>query len=151
MELLHEFMEAGKPVLGICRGLQLINVALGGSLHQDIPSLVEDAIAHEAPEYDRHTHPVQFAEGGLLARLYPEQTGGQVVSIHHQAVKVLGKDLTVEATAADGLVEAVRWTGRGFVVGLQWHPEFHIPGKGELLDGEPLLQAFLDEARKRRW
>ncbi len=151
MELLHEFMEAGKPVLGICRGLQLINVALGGSLHQDIPSLVEDAIAHEAPEYDRHTHPVQFAEGGLLARLYPEQTGGQVVSIHHQAVKVLGKDLTVEATAADGLVEAVRWIGRGFVVGLQWHPEFHTPGKGELLDGEPLLQAFLEEARKRRW
>lgn len=151
MELLHEFMEAGKPVLGICRGLQLINVALGGSLHQDIPSLVEDAIAHEAPEYDRHTLPVQFAEGGLLARLYPEQMGGQVVSIHHQAVKVLGKDLTVEATAADGLVEAVRWTGRGFVVGLQWHPEFHTPGKGELLDGEPLLQAFLEEAKKRRW
>jgi putative glutamine amidotransferase len=151
MELLHEFMEAGKPVLGICRGLQLINVALGGSLHQDIPSLVEDAIAHEAPEYDRHTHPVQFVEGGLLAKLYPEQTGAQVVSIHHQAVKVLGKDLTVEATAADGLVEAVRWNGRGFVVGLQWHPEFHTPGKGELLDGEPLLQAFLEEAKKRRW
>lgn len=151
MELLHEFMEAGKPVLGICRGLQLINVALGGSLHQDIPSLVGDAIAHEAPEYDRHTHPVQFAEGGLLARLYPDQGGGAVVSIHHQAVKGLGKDLAVEATAADGVVEAVRWTGRGFVVGLQWHPEFHAPGKGELLDGEPLLQAFLDEAGKRRW
>jgi len=151
MELLHEFMEAGKPVLGICRGLQLINVALGGSLHQDIPSLVAGAIAHEAPEYDRHSHPVQFTEGGLLARLYPEQTGGQVVSIHHQAVKVLGKDLAVEASAADGMVEALRWTGKGFVVGLQWHPEFHTPGKGELLDGEPLLQAFLDEAKKRRW
>lgn len=151
MELLHEFMEAGKPVLGICRGLQLINVALGGSLHQDIPSLVPGAQAHEAPEYDRHSHPIQFCEGGLLAKLFPEQTEGRVISIHHQAVKTLGKDLAVEASAADGLVEALRWSGKGFVLGVQWHPEFHTPGKGELLDCEPLLQAFLDEARRRRW
>jgi putative glutamine amidotransferase len=66
MELLHEFVEAGKPVLGICRGMQLINVAFGGSLYQDIPSQFVDAARHEADAYDRHSHPVHFAERGAL-------------------------------------------------------------------------------------
>lgn len=152
MELLHEFMEAGKPVFGICRGMQLINVAFGGTLYQDIQSQVAGATQHQTGEYDRHSHEIRFAEGGLLARLYPGRVGGAVVSIHHQAVRVLARDLEVEAvTPADGIVEAIRGKGRSFLLGVQWHPEFHRPGDETMLDCTPLLDEFLAAARKRRW
>ena len=152
MELLHEFMEAGKPVLGICRGMQLINVALGGTLWQDIATQVAEAGVHQTGAYDGHVHEVRFAEGGLLARLFPGRSGGGVVSIHHQAVHVLGRELEVEAvSAADGLVEAVRGKCRSFLLGVQWHPEFHRPGDERVLDCTPLLDVFLAAARKRHW
>jgi putative glutamine amidotransferase len=152
LELLHEFMEARKPVLGICRGMQLINVALGGSLYQDIATEVAGASAHQTADYDRHVHEVRFSAGGLLARLWPEHDGGGVVSIHHQAVRALGRDLEVEAVCPhDGLVEAIRGKGRGFLLGVQWHPEFHHPGDAAVLDMTPLLDAFIEAARKRRW
>jgi len=147
LELLHEFLEARKPVLGICRGMQLINVALGGSLCQDLPSLRPGEVAHESEAYDRHSHPVAFAEDGQFRRWLGDLPGGQVVSIHHQGLARLGRDLAVEATAADGLVEAVRYTGRGFVCGVQWHPEFHQHPEAGLLDCAPILDAFLAAAR----
>ncbi|MFA7292933.1 MAG: type 1 glutamine amidotransferase [Rhodocyclaceae bacterium] len=152
MELLHEFMEAKRPVLGICRGLQLINVALGGTLYQDVATQYEDAAVHVHPDYDRHAHEIVWDESSGLARLYPEQRRGGVVSIHHQAIRTLGKGLTVEArSASDGLIEAVRLEGRQYVVGLQWHPEFHPPGAPDLLDCTPILDEFLTAARGRRW
>lgn len=151
LELLHEFMEARKPVLGICRGMQLINVALGGSLWQDIATQVAGAGAHETADYDRHSHEVRFVEGGLLARLWPDRSGG-VVSIHHQAVRALGRDLEIEAVCpADGMIEAIRGKDRGFLIGVQWHPEFHRPRDTAVLDMTPLLDAFLDAVRKRCW
>ncbi|WP_334134019.1 gamma-glutamyl-gamma-aminobutyrate hydrolase family protein [Tepidimonas sp.] len=148
LELVHEFLEAGKPILGICRGMQLINVAFGGSLYQDIATLVPGAIAHETPHYDRHRHEVTLAPGGWLQRWNGSLPGRQVASIHHQAVKRLGRDLVVEATAPDGVIEAIRYQGRGFVFGVQWHPEFHSPGDEELLDPTPMLDAFLEAARR---
>lgn len=152
MELLHEFMEAGKPVLGICRGAQLINVALGGTLYQDIPSQFESAAAHQHDDYDKFSHQIEWESGSCLARLYPERPGGGVVSIHHQAVKALGRGLRIEArNPADGLVEAIRLDGKPYVVGLQWHPEFHPPGSPHLLDCTPILDEFLQVARGRRW
>lgn len=147
LELLHEFMEARKPVLGICRGMQLINVALGGTLFQDLPTQCPGAVAHESEAYDRNAHAVAFEEKGQLARWFGGAAGGQVISIHHQAVNRLGHELVVEARAADGVIEAVRWTGRGFVCGVQWHPEFHQPAGADLLDCAPLLEAFLAAAR----
>ncbi len=148
LELLHEFMEAGKPVLGICRGMQLINVALGGSLYQDLPTQFPSDIAHEHEDYDRHAHPVRFSPEGHFIRWFAGGEGGQVVSIHHQAIHRLGNDVVVEAEAADGIIEAIRWKGRSFVCGVQWHPEFHHHGDGGLLDCAPLLDAFLDAARR---
>jgi putative glutamine amidotransferase len=147
MELLHEFMEAKKPVLGICRGMQLINVALGGSLFQDLPTQCPGAVAHESGEYDRNAHSVAFAENSQLVRWFGGAAGGRVASIHHQAINRLGRDLAMEAHAEDGVVEAIRGTGRGFVFGVQWHPEFHQQAGIELLDCAPILEAFLAAAR----
>lgn len=147
MELLHEFMEAKKPVLGICRGMQLINVALGGSLFQDLPTQCPGAVAHESGEYDRNAHGVAFAENSQLVRWFGGAAGGRVASIHHQAINRLGRDLAMGAHAQDGVVEAIRGTGRGFVFGVQWHPEFHQQAGIELLDCAPILEAFLAAAR----
>lgn len=146
LELVHEFMEAGKPILGICRGMQLINVALGGSLYQDLPTQCPESHGHESGEYDRNVHEVTFSAEGKMKDWF-KVTGGKVASIHHQAVNRLGKDVVVEATAPDGVVEAIRWNGRSFVCGVQWHPEFHHLGGEEMLDCNPLLEAFLNAAR----
>jgi putative glutamine amidotransferase len=150
LELVHEFMEAGKPILGICRGMQLLNVALGGSLYQDLPTQRPSAVHHESGRYDQHAHTVHFAEGSRMAKWFEGKTGGNVVSIHHQAVNRLGRDVVAEATSSDdGLVEAIRWNSDSFVYGVQWHPEFHGQAAGdELLDCSPLLEAFLAAARQ---
>ena len=140
IELVRSFTEAGKPLLGICRGAQLINVALGGSLHQDVP-------AHRSDEYDQHAHEVRLEPGSGLARLYGETGPRRVVSIHHQAIKRLGRDLRVEARSVpDGLVEAIRSAGPSYICAVQWHPEFH-GGRDGFLDGGRLLDEFLEAAR----
>lgn len=152
LELLHEFIEAGKPVLGICRGSQLINVAFGGTLYQDIASDVPHAIAHVSEKYDSNTHSIRMTEGGLLAGLFDSKPVALVNSIHHQAVNTLGRDIIVEATSTDDqIIEAIRYSKSNFVVGLQWHPEFHRAGGGELLDCTPLLDRFLRTARETRF
>ena len=151
MELFHEFMEARKPVLGICRGAQLINVALGGTLWQDIPSQVDGAGIHQHDDYDRHVHAIHWEEGSRLAGLYGETPTGSVVSIHHQAIRTLGRGLAVEARSSDGLIEAIRLDSKTYVLGLQWHPEFHLPGAAGVLDCTPILDEFLHAARAHRW
>ncbi len=141
IELVHEFIEAGKPVLGICRGAQLINVALGGSLHQDIPS-------HRSDDYEKHRHEIRFEPGSGLARLYRGAEHARVSSIHHQSIKTLGRGLRVEAwSEPDGVVEAIRANGKGYVFAVQWHPEYHPPGDATTLDSAPILEEFLQAAR----
>jgi putative glutamine amidotransferase len=149
IELLHSFIEAGKPVLGICRGLQLINVAYGGTLYQDIVRQVPKAKRHVTEDYEKHRHALRFEAGGWLARLYPGVDDAQVTSIHHQSVKTLGRHLSIEAwSGADQVVEAIRGTGKGFVLGVQWHPEFHAPDDQKLLDSAPILDEFLHAAQR---
>ncbi len=149
LELVHEFMEADKPVLGICRGMQLLNVALGGSLYQDLQTQRPDTTDHESGQYDQHVHSVRFSADGLMGGWFGGQEGGQVVSIHHQGVNRLGRDMVVEAQSEDGVVEAIRWNGDSFVCGVQWHPEFHGQPAAGLLDCTPLLEAFLAAAQSR--
>ncbi|HTR08441.1 MAG TPA: gamma-glutamyl-gamma-aminobutyrate hydrolase family protein [Paraburkholderia sp.] len=152
LELLHEFVESGKPVLGVCRGCQLINVAFGGTLYQDIASDVPTAGVHVSEHYDQHRHAVTFPEGSTFSSMFPGRREAIVNSIHHQAIRNLGRDLTVEAVSAgDGLIEAVRYRRAPFVVGVQWHPEFHRAGGPELLDCTPLLDTFLRSARETRF
>ena len=151
MELLHEFMAQGKPVLGICRGAQLINVALGGTLFQDIATQCPQAIRHVDPDlYDELYHEVRFEPGSRLDGLYDGLERARVTSIHHQAVERLGSDLVVDArSSADGIIEAIRWRGAGYAMGLQWHPEFH-GGVHGLLDSAPVVLDFLDTAERMR-
>ncbi|NQE51262.1 gamma-glutamyl-gamma-aminobutyrate hydrolase family protein [Herbaspirillum rubrisubalbicans] len=151
LELLHEFIEAGKPVLGICRGCQLINVAFGGTLYQDIASDVPTAIPHVNEQYDSNYHALHFPQGSSLAGMVKTENA-MVNSIHHQAVRDLGRDLSVEAVSGpDQIVEAIRYRKAPFVMGLQWHPEFHRAGGAELLDCTPILDSFLRAARETRF
>lgn len=148
IELVHEFVEAGKPVLGVCRGAQLINVAFGGTLYQDLPTQVPHSHAHVNEVYEKNLHELRFEPGSGLARLYPGVASSRVNSIHHQAVKTLGRDLAAEAVSQpDGVIEAIRRTAPGFVLGVQWHPEFHPPGDSSVLDCTPILDSFLAAAR----
>lgn len=150
LDLLEAFVAAGKPVLGICRGMQLINVAYGGSLFQDLQAEAATSAAHHVQDlYDEHLHPIAFAPDGWLREVY-QADGGLVNSIHHQAVREPGRGLRIEARADDGVVEAVRAEGEGFVVGVQWHPEFHDGRWENLLPTEPLLMSFFAAAAARR-
>jgi len=152
IDLLWECVIQQKPVLGVCRGAQLINVAFGGSLWQDIRTQVPDAMGHVDHEaYDSHAHEIELVQGSGLGRLYPVQKRATVTSIHHQAVKELGRGLAVEAhSVPDGIIEAIRWSGASYVLGLQWHPEFHIGRGNGLLDCSPVLLEFLENARPHR-
>ena len=135
IDLLEEFRSAGKPVLGICRGLQLINVSHGGTLYQDLSLHHPHASDHHDPDaYDQHFHEIALVAGAGLARLYSGRGRARVNSIHHQGIRDLGKDLVSEAVSVpDQVIEAIRWSGPGYVVGVQWHPEFHDPANPDLI------------------
>jgi putative glutamine amidotransferase len=157
--LIHACVELDRPVLGVCRGLQMLNVAFGGSLYQDIATQCPGALVHrEFERYDQLQHDVRFEPGSWLARRYPGRGEGRVNTVHHQGVKTLGRDLRVEARAVpDGMIEAVRYDpGSGddgpWLYAVQWHPEFQDPADASLLPTAPLRELFLDaaEARRRR-
>ena len=152
IRLFEEFVRQGKPVLGICRGCQLVNVALGGTLYQDIATQVGKSVQHRCDRrYEDNFHAMRVLEGSWLSRLYPGVGVSRINTIHHQAVKSLGRGLVIEAVSdPDGIVEAIRWEGPSFVAGVQWHPEFMDPADAELLDGRPLLQSFLAACRSRK-
>ena len=112
-----------KPALGICRGLQLFNVMLGGSLYQDIPAEYSKEINHYAgPPYDVHVHPVRILPESPLGKLMGSERL-DVNSNHHQGINKLAKELEIMALADDGVVEAVYMPERPYVWAVQWHPE----------------------------
>ena len=147
IELIWEFMIQGKPVLGICRGAQLINVACGGTLYQDITEQYPGAGQHRDDLlYDRFQHRIKIVEDSHLGKLFPGRGICHVNSIHHQAIKKLGSDLTIEACGyEDGVIEAIRWLGNCYMFGCQWHPEFQ-DSFPELLDSGPIIHDFLAAA-----
>lgn len=151
IELIEGFLAAGKPLLGICRGCQLLNVAFGGTLLQDIATQRPAALRHvDATRYDAHQHWLRLEPDTCLAALYAERSEAVVNSIHHQAIDRLGGDLLIEARSRDdGLIEAIRARGQAHVRGVQWHPEFLIDHP-QALDPAPLLDDFLQACAEAR-
>ncbi len=114
------------PIFGICFGMQILNVARGGSLYQDIGSQVESALKHDqGPPLERNSHRLRIDEDSLVANIVNDMNEDvRVNSHHHQAVKVVGSKMRATAWTADGVIEAVEDTREGrFAVGVQWHPE----------------------------
>jgi putative glutamine amidotransferase len=143
--LLRAMLDRDKPVLGICRGHQLLNVAFGGSLHQD---LLEDGatqrVHRDAKLYDTNHHGIAIESGSALASLYPGISRAEVNTVHHQAIRRLGEGLLVDARGEDdGVVEAITSTRHRFVRGIQWHPEFRDPEGPASLDNGRIRDAFL--------
>jgi putative glutamine amidotransferase len=151
--LLNAFMALGKPVLGVCRGAQLVNVAMGGTLWQDLATQVPHALNHRNWSiYEANAHATAIVPGSGLAKLYPGRPGiVKTNSIHHQAVRELGRNLVVEAwSEPDRIVEAIRWLGPSYVFAVQWHPEFHPPGDRTFIDDTPILDDFLATAARHK-
>jgi putative glutamine amidotransferase len=145
---LTEAEAAGMPVFAICFGIQSLNVFRGGTLIQDIPSQLPQAIKHEQGKpRDRHSHRVRILEGSLLGQL-AGAISAPVNSHHHQAIETLGRGLVATAWTSDGLVEAAEDPrGDRFVIGVQWHPE--LAWERDRLS-QALFGRFIDEARKFR-
>jgi putative glutamine amidotransferase len=144
IHLLRKLIAEGKPFLGICRGLQLINVGLGGSLYTNIADQVSGASKHDyypGWERDHLAHSVEMVLGTRLAGILGESVL-EVNSFHHQGVHQLAPDLIATSHSEDGLVEAVELPGHPFGLAVQWHPEWltaHAPMCA-------LFQAFVDAA-----
>lgn len=156
--LLSLAMDAKKPILGICRGIQLLNVALGGDLYQDIPSQFSAGfpIAHTQPfGYEIPSHTVNLVPDTLLARICKSsdkicKPSGQVSvnSMHHQAIRLLAPGLFAAAHASDGLIEAVEMPDYPtFFLGIQWHPEYLWPRYPEAAG---IFQSFITAAQDRK-
>lgn len=134
------FFEAGKPIFGICRGMQLINVALGGTLYQHVPGQVSLSAHKEVYASDTHEHPVSSVPGSFISRLFGDEL--MINSYHHQAVKGLGSGLKAAAVTDEGIVEAVEHETLP-IAAVQWHPERMIGEESSSLpDMMPLFRYF---------
>lgn len=138
----------GRPIFGICRGIQMLNVAAGGSLYQDIPSQLETDLSHSyrtGDPYNLRAHSIEFDPTSRMAQVFGA-TKMDVNSLHHQSLKGVAPGLRVIARAPDGVVEAVESADDRFIIGVQFHPE--------LLDDDErmakLFKAFVDSARQDR-
>jgi putative glutamine amidotransferase len=127
LELARRALEANLPLLAICRGVQVLNVARGGSLVQDIPDQIGTMVNHTLREPPHAiAHEIWIADGSLLEKLMRERLEGDICPVnsrHHQAPMALGKGLVASANAPDGVIEAIEDPAKRFCLGVQWHPE----------------------------
>lgn len=138
--LIELALQADKPVFGICRGLQILNAVLGGTLYQDLKKQTETTLTHNMPKpYDRTIHEVTILPDTPLAALYGPGPLA-VNSRHHQGIKTLAPALKAQAKAPDGLIESVYLPGYRFVQAVQWHPEH----RWQAADSREILGAFVE-------
>lgn len=140
-------LERDLPVLAICRGLQVLNVALGGTLLMDLPTDAPSEVDHSwaGPAAPDHYHEITFEPGSTIGKWYARPTI-KVNSSHHQAIDRLGSGLRVAASAPDGVIEAVEAPGHEWVMGVQWHPERMIAQSAEQLE---LFEQFIAATVRR--
>jgi putative glutamine amidotransferase len=144
MALVREADRRGLPLLAICRGMQVLNVARGGTLHQHLPDVVGEQVMHRQEQPGKvRTHGVTVAPRSRVRELLGSGPP-RVNSFHHQGIKDLGRGLVATAWARDGTIEAVEEPGERLVLGVQWHAE-HLPGDGPLF--EALVAAAAGEPR----
>ena len=146
IKLITQAISNKMPVVGICRGEQILNVTLGGSLIIDIPTDHDTTVKHRLVDWRNCFHPVEIVEKSMLQSICQPQDL-QVNSNHHQAVDVLSSQLSVSAYAPDGIVEAVEWkdpTDKSFLIAVQWHPERLDTVNADL--SLPICKKFLAEA-----
>ncbi len=142
--ILEEFLPTGKPILGVCRGMQILNIFYGGSLYQDMRHISKDLLKHRQdflPELE--VHRVKLEEDSILGRLF----GGEVLtnSFHHQAIDKLGDDLKVTGRTSDDIIEAIEGKREEFLLGVQWHPEMmSARGNKEMLK---IFKEFVKSAK----
>jgi len=145
--LFKRAFEAKKPIMGICRGIQVINVALGGTLYQDIPSEIPSEIPHRQTEPKfLPSHDVSIISDTPLMELIGKERM-TANSFHHQAIKALGEGLEVMALAEDGIIEAVFHTSESYIRGYQWHPE-RLFSKNE--DNRILFEDFINRCKRQK-
>lgn len=156
LEMLEKFLKIKKPVLGICRGIQVLNCFFGGSLYQDIdaqfpPKNKEKKHKQDAPEYniskDKLTHSIIIKKKSWLYDIFKKDVM-LVNSTHHQAIKKLGGGLSITSYSPDGIVEAVEAGGSVFIKGVQFHPERLINKHPEFLE---IFKEFLKECKRRQY
>lgn len=145
LKLVHAAAEDGKPFLGICRGCQMMNVALGGTLYTHIPDQLPGALDHSYPGNLRTTlvHEIKIEEGTHIAEIYGEPLI-KVNSLHHQGLKDIAPSVRVAGYAPDGLVEAIELPDHPFGLSVQWHPEWLTNQEGT----RNLFRKFVDAAGK---
>lgn len=144
LSLARAARERGIPTLGICLGLQMMNIAAGGTLVQDIHSQMQTDIEHVSEPEDRARHDVHIEQGTKLAKILAGTTEMNVNSSHHQAIKAVGEGLRETAHAPDGVVEGIEDPRHPFYVGVQWHPE----DMGDEASASSIFRAFVDAARE---
>jgi putative glutamine amidotransferase len=145
IDLVRRALAADLPILAICRGLQVLNVALGGTLIQDIPSEPGGLLQHDAAgPANTLAHSVAITPGSCVAALVGPGESRGVNSRHHQAIRALGQGLVVTGTSPDGVIEAAEVPAARFCVGVQWHPENFKAG-----EFDRLFEGFVDACRSR--
>jgi putative glutamine amidotransferase len=167
LRLVEAARELGLPILGVCRGIQLLNVALGGTLYQDIVTQREGSLLHrDWHEYDALGHELRIEPGSWVSRVYGDVTSLHVNSVHHQGLRELAQPLRATAWAPDGMIEAVelrtpeagdqRNQWNQWIMGVQWHPEWlESPGgdprsaAGGRAVGNAIFEAFVAECQAR--
>lgn len=144
--MLRAALEARKPILAICRGHQVLNVALGGTLYQDLAAQVPGALDHAflmSRSLEQSIHDVTLETGSMVERLLGGHTFA-VNSAHHQSIRVVGAELCVVAQASDGVIEAVELANHPFCIGVQWHPEAMVRHDSTMM---PLFEGLVEAAR----